>query len=96
MCHIGVSGCVYILKESLLTIATTVRLDFRSGGGGAIRAVQTVPAELVVVDVEPLPNSSYSFSTMGEVGSELTSLDFVNGGCGSGSSSLSVFRPEST
>lgn len=78
------------------TIATTVRLDFLSGGGGAIKAVQTVPAELVVVDVDPLPNSSYSFSMMGEVGSELTSLDLVKGHWGTGSSSLSVFSPEST
>lgn len=77
-------------------MATTVRLDFLSGGGGAIKAVQTVPAELVVVDVDPLPNSSYSFSTTGEVGSELTSLDLVNGLCGTGSSSLRVFKPEST
>jgi hypothetical protein len=77
------------------TIATTVRLDLRSGGGGAMSAVQTVPAELVVVEVDPLPNNSYSFSTTGEVGSELISLDLIKGLCGIGSSSLSVFRPES-
>ena len=77
-------------------MATTVRLDFLSGGGGAIKAVHTVPAELVVVDVEPLPKSSYSFSTTGEVGSELISFDFINGHCGTGSSSRKVFRPEST
>lgn len=64
---------------SLFTIATTVRLDFLSGGGGAIRAVQTVPAELVVVEVDPRPNNSYSFSMIGEVGSELTPFDFVSG-----------------
>jgi len=58
-------------------------------------AVQTVPAELVVVEVDPLPNNSYSFSTTGEVGSELISLDLIKGLCGIGSSSLSVFRPES-
>lgn len=76
-------------------MATTVKLDFLSGGGGARRAVQTVPAELVVVEVDPLPNSSYSFSTTGEVGSELTSLDFVNGLAGTNSSSRNVLRPES-
>lgn len=85
---------VKILKFEL-TIATTVRLDLRSGGGGAISAVQTVPAELVVVEVDPLPNSSYSFSTIGEVGSEPMSLVLVKGLCGMGSSSLRVFRPES-
>lgn len=72
-----------------------MRLDLRSGGGGAISAVQTVPAELVVVEVDPLPNSSYSFSTIGEVGSEPMSLVLVKGLCGIGSSSLRVFRPES-
>lgn len=76
-------------------MATTVKLDFLSGGGGAKRAVHTVPAELVVVDVEPLPNSSYSFSTMGEVGSEPMSLDFSSGLAGIGSSSLKVLSPES-
>jgi len=84
---------IKILKLEF-TIATTVRLDLRSGGGGAISAVQTVPAELVVVEVDPLPNNSYSFSTIGEV-SELISLVLVKGLCGMGSSSLRVFRPES-
>lgn len=92
---IPVDERVFVVQKH--TIATTVKLDFLSGGGGAMSVVQTVPAELVVVEVEPLPKSSYSFSIIGEVGSDWTSLDLVSGLCGSGgSSSRSVFRPEST
>lgn len=78
---------------------------FRSGTAGPIikdlllsearSVVQTVPAELVVVEVEPLPNSSYSLSADNTVlfEPEFENAEVECNGVGGVSSSLSVFNP---
>jgi hypothetical protein len=60
----------------------------------ARNVVQTVPAELVVVEVEPLPKSSYSFSAVRIVLFELEEkADVECRGVHGSSSSLRVFKP---
>lgn len=100
-----------LLLFVLLLRFSFVRELFRSGTVGlmtkqrslppVINVVHTVPAELAVVDVDPFPNNSYSLSAEStvlllELPNELV-LDKAEEVCRgvTGSSSLSVFRPES-
>lgn len=88
--------------EQLLAIDNFDKELFLSGTAGpklrllllpvAKRVVQTVPALLVVVEVEPLPNSSYSFSALITV-SSLEKADVECKGVAGASSSLRVFNP---
>lgn len=57
--------------------------------------VQTVPAELVVVDVDPFPKSSYSFSAESTVlfEPEFEKALVLCKGVEGRSSSFSVFKP---
>lgn len=94
------------------------RLLLRSGTAGANpdklpllpkvcpakRVVQTVPAEEVVVDVLPFPNSSYSFSAViwarvgwgWKLGNDWVSFRRKEDADSPMSSSFKVFKPEST